>query len=175
MIILLAIGLWGRDIGTKLGQRSFEKQSVFQLFPTKMSLSRFSGMGDLSILLLLQIRRIVAVHDRIPTQNGVEANLLVDLLHPLEVGLGGTLGAEDDVLYDVSCPLMCICLCTGPGISYHFLQRETLRLGHEEPDEAGTDEGEKSKQEVGAVGDLLEKVGSDLANAVILSVSLLKR
>lgn len=67
-------------------------------------------MGDLSILLLLQIRRIVAVHDRIPTQDGVEANLLVDLLHPLEVGLGGTLGAEDDVLYDVSCPLICICV-----------------------------------------------------------------
>jgi hypothetical protein len=103
MMISLVIGLRGRGIGTKLGQISFERESLFQL-PSKNEPLRFSSMGNLSILLLLQIRRIVTRRDRIPTQNGVEANLLVDLLHPLEVGLGGTLGAEDGVLYDVSGP-----------------------------------------------------------------------
>jgi hypothetical protein len=62
----------------------------------------------------------------------------------------------------------------GAGISYHLLKRETLRLGHEEPDEAGANEGQDAEEEVSAVGDVLEQVGSDLANAVILSARLLQ-
>jgi hypothetical protein len=34
------------------------------------------------------------------TKHGSQPNLCVDLLHALKVGLGGTLGSEDDVLGD---------------------------------------------------------------------------
>lgn len=47
---------------------------------------------------LLQVIRLVHRNGRVPSQNGIEANLLVDLLHSLKVSLGRTLGAKDDVL-----------------------------------------------------------------------------
>jgi hypothetical protein len=42
--------------------------------------------------------RVTAVVMARTTKNLGETNLGVDLLHPLEIGLGGSLGSEDDVL-----------------------------------------------------------------------------
>lgn len=84
-----------------------------------------------------------AVHASPAVERSVEANLAVDLLHALGVSGGSALGAEDEV---------------------HLLQRQTLSLGNEEPDEAGAHGGDDAEQDVRAVVDLGEQVGRDLAD-----------
>lgn len=59
-----------------------------------------------------------------------------------------------------------MCTVTGEsGTSHHFFEGETLGLGYKEPDEACAKEREDSEQEISAVGDTLEHVWSDLADA----------
>lgn len=47
---------------------------------------------------LLLLSNIVITATKGTLQHRCKANLIVDLLHPLEVGLGNTLRAEDSVL-----------------------------------------------------------------------------
>lgn len=71
---------------------------------------------------------------------------MVDLGHALLVFLRGSLAAEDDV---------------------HLLERETLGLGHEEPDERRAEQSEQAEENVGAVGDVFEQVGRDLTYDIV--------
>ena len=93
--------------------------------------------------LILDDSILRAVHASPAVERRVEANLAVDLLHALGVGRGRALGAEDEV---------------------HLLEGQTLGLGDEEPDEAGAQGGDDAEEDVGAVVDLCEQVGRDLAD-----------
>lgn len=58
------------------------------------------SLGNLRMLpnRLLLLSNIVITATKGTLQHRCKANLIVDLLHPLEVGLGNTLRAEDSVL-----------------------------------------------------------------------------
>jgi hypothetical protein len=55
----------------------------------------------LAELLLLRMDGSLACSGAASAQHGGEANLVIDLLHALEVGLRGALRSEDDVLSEV--------------------------------------------------------------------------
>lgn len=49
-------------------------------------------------------------------------------------------------------------------MTYHLLERQTLGLGHQEPDEGRTQVGQQTEENVRAIGNALEHVGCDLAD-----------
>ena len=55
--------------------------------------------------------------------------------------------------------------------TYHLLERETLRLRNNEPDKGGAQGGDETKEDVGAVGDVGEQVGGDLANDEVVPIT----
>ena len=73
------------------------------------------------LLLLVMDTKVATAMSAIPTQHGSEADLVVDLLHTLEVCLCGALGSEDDVLSGSVLALL----------SFLFLQKHILRLAVE--------------------------------------------
>lgn len=55
-------------------------------------------------------------------------------------------------------------------VAYHLFQRQTFRLRYEKPNEASTEEGQNTKENIGAVGDVGEHVRGNLADDEVVPV-----
>lgn len=78
-----------------------------------------------------------------------KTDLPVDLTHAFSISGGGTGRTEEDI---------------------HLLERQALGLREEEPDEASTEEGEDTEEDVGAVLEVDDHRGGDLTDDELCGV-----
>lgn len=101
----------------------------------------------------------------IALEYSVETNLAISLC-ALGISLGRILVAknrsfEESVTYSN---------VRAQGKPYHLLERETLRLGNKEPDEACAEGSHQPKEDVGSVSNMGEQVGRGLADDEVVPV-----
>lgn len=89
--------------------------------------------------ILLAFRTALSRHGIL--QDGRQSDLSINLLHALKVGTRCALGTKYGV---------------------HLLERQPLRLGHDEPDKGSAQHRQAPEEDVRPVGDLLQHVGRHL-------------